>query len=495
MERREAPPTREGWFALHDFRTIDWDAWREAPDREREAALEEGEAFLETAEAVEDAQEGDSVTYGVTGHKADLLVVHLRETMAAVNALERRFEHTALAGFTERTHSYVSVTEASGYTNDELDPAEIDDAGLANYIGMRLHPTVPDAEYVCFYPMDKRRTPEQNWYDLPFEERAEHMESHGEIGRDYAGEVTQMITGSIGLDDWEWGVTLWSNDPAEFKNLLYEMRFDPSTSKFAEFGPFYTGQRLDPAQLSAFLAGESLDTAGEHAERDGHHAGEADAGDGTPSTSGAPPTDESGATPPPETGDGIRGAFEEMDIYAGQPHGEDVYAMVLYSEADTEELFEELDGLRGNFDHYDTHVQSAVYGDGRGDRSAVVSIWETQRAAETAGGFLSDLPGIVARAGETSGFGTMGMFYTVKPEYREDFAEKFDTVGGLLAEMDGHLDTRLMTNTEDENDMFIASQWESREDAMAFFRSDDFADTVDWGRDVLADRPRHVFLA
>jgi chlorite dismutase/heme-degrading monooxygenase HmoA len=499
MERREAPPTEEGWFALHDFRTIDWDAWRDAPEREREAALTEGRAFLEAAESVEDAEEGASVTYGVTGHKADLLLVHLRETMAEVNTLERRFEGTALAGFTERTHSHVSVTEASGYTNDELDPDEIEDTGLSNYIGMRLHPTVPDAEYVCFYPMDKRRDPEQNWYDLSFEDRAEHMESHGEIGREYAGEVTQMITGSIGLDDWEWGVTLWSNDPARFKNLLYEMRFDPSTSRFAEFGPFYTGQRLPPERLGAFLAGESLDAADEHPEDNGHHGGEADTDNGHHGDEADPDSErtseETGTTPPPETGDGIRGEFEEMDIYAGTPHGEDVYAMVLYSEADPDELFEELDGLRGNFEHYDTHVQSGVYADGRGDRSAVVSIWDTQRAAETAGGFLSDLPGVVARAGEESGFGTMGMFYTVKPDYRGEFTEKFDTVGDLLSGMDGHLDTRLMTNVEDENDMFIASQWESRNDAMAFFRSDAFADTVDWGRDVLADRPRHVFLA
>ena len=259
MERRDSPPTEEGWYALHDFRTIDWDAFRAATERDREAALDAGEAFLADAEAVADASEGASVTYSIIGHKADLLVIHLRETMGAVNALERRFESTALAEFTDRSTSYVSVTEASGYTNDELDPDEIDDAGLANYIRTRLYPTIPDAEYVCFYPMDKRRDPEQNWYDLPFEERAEHMQSHGEIGRDYAGEVTQMITGSIGLDDWEWGVTLWSNDPAGFKDLLYEMRFDPSTSKFAEFGPFYTGQRLVPAKLSAFFAGESLD--------------------------------------------------------------------------------------------------------------------------------------------------------------------------------------------------------------------------------------------
>jgi chlorite dismutase len=168
---------------------------------------------------------------------------------------------------------------------------------------------------------------------------------------------------------------------------------------------------------------------------------------------------------------------------------------VLYSEADPDDLFEEVDGLRSNFDHYGTHVKTAVYESHGDGRSAVVSIWETASAAETAAGFLSELPGVVARAGEESGFGTMGMFYTVKPEHREDFVEKFDVVGGLLDDMDGHYDTELLANREDENDMFIASQWAGREDAMAFFRSDEFRDTVQWGRDVLADRPRHVFLA
>jgi len=513
MERRDSPPTEEGWYALHDFRTIDWDAFRAATERDREAALDAGEAFLADAEAVADAREGASVTYSITGHKADLLVIHLRETMGAVNALERRFESTALAEFTERSTSYVSVTEASGYTNDELDPDEIDDAGLANYIRTRLYPTIPDAEYVCFYPMDKRRDPEQNWYDLPFEERAEHMRSHGEIGRDYAGEVTQMITGSIGLDDWEWGVTLWSNDPAGFKDLLYEMRFDPSTSKFAEFGPFYTGQRLAPAELSAFFAGESLDadagsdaTAGPHGGVDGGHHGEGDDGDGShhgedgdrhEGGDGRPGDRGSDRAPDgaPGTDDDIRGELAELDIYAGKPHGEDVYAMVLYSEADAGELFEELEGLRGNFEHYDTHVTSAVYEDDQGDRSAVVSLWETARAAETAGGFLSELPGIVARAGEESGFGTMGMFYTVEPDYREEFHEKFDDVLDVLDDRAGHIDTNLLVNRESTEDMFIASRWDSRGDATGFFRSDAFTDTVEWGRDALADRPRHVFLA
>ena len=152
-------------------------------------------------------------------------------------------------------------------------------------------------------------------------------------------------------------------------------------------------------------------------------------------------------------------------------------------------------GLRGDFDHYDTHVKTAVYDAEGRDRAAVVSIWDTASAAETAAGFLSELPEVVGRAGEGEGFGTMGMFYTVKPDYREEFAETFGTVEELLGGMEGHRETDLLANVEDENDMFIASEWDARENAMAFFRSDDFRETVEWGREVLADRPRHGFLA
>jgi chlorite dismutase len=513
---REPPATNEGWYALHDFRTVDWDAWRDAPQREREAALDSGVSFLRDRVNVTDAEEGSSAVFSMLGHKADLLVVHFRPTMADLDTAERAFEETAFAGYTEQSTSYVSVTEVGGYTSEEMtkEPSEIEDTGLARYAESKLYPEIPDSEFVCFYPMDKRRAPGENWYDLPFDERAEMMDTHGEIGKTYAGKVSQVITGSIGFDDYEWGVDLFSNDPEHIKDLLYELRFDESSSKYAEFGPFYFGRQFPPEDLPAFMAGEEVpadesdadsdhphgeghghgdgeghhhgdESGGHHGEDGGHHGGD----------SGGHHGDDAGGAD--EDGD-IRGELEDLDIYAGQPHGEDVYAMVLYSEADPDELFEEVDGLRGNFDHYDTHVKTAVYQANEAsdrDRSAVVSIWETQSAADTAGGFLADLPGIVARAGEESGFGTMGMFYTVKPEHREDFVEKFDTVGGLLDDMDGHLETDLLANREDENDMFIASQWESKEDAMSFFRSDAFSNTVDWGRDVLADRPRHVFLA
>jgi chlorite dismutase len=608
MDRREPPQTDEGWYVLHDLRTIDWDAWREAYEGERERALDDGVAFLESAEAVEDSTAGASAVFSVFGHEADLLMIHLRPTIADLDTLERRFEQTEFAGFTERTNSYLSVTEASGYTGAEayFDPDQEAEPGIKNYIESRLYPDLPDAEFVSFYPMDKRRDPEQNWYDLSFEERADLMSGHGDIGRDYAGKVSQIISGSVGLDDFEWGVTLFADDPTDVKDLLYEMRFDPSSSKFAEFGPFVSGRRFPPADLEALLDGEPIPTdesertapvddgapatpedasaerasAGELAaeldrldvtvEGEGHalvlHS-EADLADLREEVDGlrgnfehydshvltetvADPESDSAVVSVWETGraadtaagfleelpgvtgyhsgalDGsesefhdlggadesqddadaqaggdelsVREELEELDIYAGQPHGEDVYSLVLYSEADPEDLSAEVEELSDGFDRYDTHVKTAVYEAGSDEaHPAVVSIWETEDAAGTASDYLGDLPGIVRQAGDdaSSTFGTMGMFYTVKPDHREEFVDKFAEVGGLLAEMEGHVQTDLYANREDENDMFIASRWESRENCMEFFRSDAFGDTVDWGRDILADRPRHVFLA
>lgn len=637
-EPRDPPPTDEGWYALHDFRTIDWDRWRETPERERERVLEEAIEYFNDAVAVEDADEGVTAVYSTLGHKADLLVLHLRPTSAHVGALERSFEGTAFAEYTDREHSFFSVTEASGYSERarEYFEGELDEnSGLANYIKTRLHPTVPDATHVCFYPMNKRRDPGQNWYDLPFDERAEHMAAHGDIGRDYGGRVVQMITGAIALDDWEWGVTLWGDDLVDMKDLLYEMRFDPSTSQFAEFGPFYVGRRIAPSDLPALLAGEPVpagesddrqtphetdvestpvhpddatDETGDEAEHESHAAGgpptgvsggpdsDGDAGwtetdeidshltrlgvrpgeeftqDGyalvlysnadaqnladeveglrgnfehydshvlttvraesgrsgivsvwdaeraadtahgflreLPGVSesyggtveaGAATGDsdehtEGSATPAEESAD-IRETLDGLDVYGGQPHGEDIYALVLYSQAPLETLESEVSNLSDGFDRYDTHEGTTVYDDPNSETAAVVSLWETTDAAETASEYLGDLPGIVGWAAEGDGFETMGMFYTVKPEHREEFVDVFADVGELLDGMDGHRETALLVNTDDENDMFIASQWDSKEDAMEFFRSDAFAETLEFGRDVLDDRPRHVFLA
>jgi len=504
----DAPPTDEGWFVLHDFYTVDWDAWRDAPERDRDAALDEAESFFAHREALADADEGDSAVFSITGQDADLMFVHFRESLDELDRIQRSFEQTAFAAYTERAHSYVSVVEVSGYTApDYFEDPESVDAGLRQYFESKLTPEIPEDTYVSFYPMSKRRQPEQNWYDLPLEERAEMMEVHGDLGKQYAGKVSQVIASSVGLDDWEWGVTLFADDLTDIKDIVYEMRFDEVSAKYGEFGEFFVGRRFPPSDLAAFMDGAEVPTpedAGhdhahahsesEHGHGDGHHGDghdHAHGDDGHHDHDG----DHHDHGEDEQGDDDIRGELEDLDIYAGKPHGEDVYATVLYSEADTDELFEEVEGLRGNFEHYDTHVKTAVYDGRESDRAAVVSIWDTASAADTAAGFLSELPDIVSRAGEESGFGTMGMFYETKPEHTDDFVEKFDTVADVLAEMDGHFETDLMVNVEDEDDMFIASQWASKEDAMAFFRSDDFADTVDWGRDVLADRPRHVFLA
>ena len=489
---RQPPDTAEGWYALHDFRTIDWDAWRGAPERTREQAIEEGVSYLRNHEAVADAEDGASAVFSVLGHDADLLILHFRPEMADLDTAERRFEQTAFAEFTERANSYVSVTEVGGYTSEEMakGPDAIEDSGLANYVRSKLYPAIPDAEFVCFYPMDKRRQPGQNWYDLPFDERAELIASHGEIGKSYAGKVVQVITGSLGMDDHEWGVTLWSDDPTDIKDLLYEMRFDEGSSKYADFGAFQFGRRFPPEDLTAFMAGETIPTDGEGDADGGHHVeSDGESSHGSNSHHGSEDS---------ESGDDVadlRAELAEMGVYAGQPHGEDVYALVVYSETDLDELETEVEGLAGNFDHYDTHIKTAVYEALGGEKTAVASLWETEKAASIAGGYLSDLPGVVGEAGEGETFSTLGMFYTVKPEHREDFVERFETVGGMLGEMDGHVESFLLANTDDADDMFIASEWADQDAATEFFRSEAFRDTVDWGREILADRPRHVFLA
>ncbi|UTF53876.1 heme-binding protein [Natronosalvus rutilus] len=513
MDRRRPPQTEEGWYVLHDFRSVDWDAWRNAPERRRARALEEGIDYLSSATSLTDvdAEEGGSAVFSVIGHEADFMVLHLRPTIADLDALERRFEGTALAEFTEHTDSYLSVTEVSGYMSEEYFEEDGEaDSGIARYIESRLEPEIPDAEYVSFYPMDKRRDAEWNWYDLSFDERAEYMSGHGDIGRKYAGRVTQIISGSVGLDDHEWGVTLFADDPADIKGLLYEMRFDPSSSRFGEFGRFRFGRRFAPENLRALLSGErvsqEVDEGDGHSHGHGHDHGSSRGhhGHGGDDKSSGHHGDSSGHDHAHGSDDGddsnVRDELEDLGVYAGKPHGEDVHAVVLYSAADVDDLFEEVQGLRANFDHYDSHVKTAVYdaeGDG-GDENeaAVVSLWETERAANTAAGFLGDLPEIVRQAGdEGDSWGTMGMFYAVEPDHRGDFVGTFEEVGDALADMDGHRKTTLLANLEDENDMFIASRWDAREDAMAFFRSDAFAETVEWGRDILTERPRHVFLA
>ncbi len=246
-----APETLEGWFALHDLRRIDRAAWNQLPAPEREKALAETTGLLASFEGVEDAPVGRSITYSMIGHKADLLMLHLRPGVGELHDLERAFDQTMLAAYTTRPSSYLSVIEISRHGSPEGTAENVEDSP---YMQARLYPEIPPHNgYLCFYPMSKKRQGTDNWYLLSAAERGELMRAHGRTGRHYAGRVTQIVTGSIGLDDWEWGVTLFSDDPLEFKKLIYEMRFDEVTARYADFGSFYVGWRLLPEDLPRWL--------------------------------------------------------------------------------------------------------------------------------------------------------------------------------------------------------------------------------------------------
>ena len=245
------PETLDGWFALHDFRRFDRAGWRRLAESEQTRALSQAAEVLRSFEKVTDGPGGHSISYSVLGHKADLLMFHLRPEVGQLHELERAFDNTVLARYTTRPYSYLSVTEVSRHGAPE---GAAENFEASPHVQARLYPEIPaHNSFVCFYPMSKKREGTDNWYTLSASERGELMRAHGRTGRRYTGKVTQIVTGSMGLDDWEWGVTLFSDDPLQFKKLVYEMRFDEVSARFAEFGPFYVGRRLDPEDLGRYL--------------------------------------------------------------------------------------------------------------------------------------------------------------------------------------------------------------------------------------------------
>jgi chlorite dismutase len=270
----ETPPvplTLEGYSVLHQMMRVKRAEWRKLPLSEQVAIVNEAEAALD---GMEKRTEGPSALFSMLGHKAELLFVHFRNSFADLKQAELALAGLRLSDYLEVTTSYLSVIELGLYESTAKIYKALQDRGLEPHspewnagiqenmarqreaMRPRLFPEIPPHRYVCFYPMDRRRGEEKNWYKVPFEERARQMGEHGMIGRRYAGEVKQIISGSIGLDDWEWGVTLWSEDPVSFKKLIYEMRFDEVSAVYALFGTFYVGLRCPAAQLGKFLGGE-----------------------------------------------------------------------------------------------------------------------------------------------------------------------------------------------------------------------------------------------
>ncbi len=244
----EAAQTLDGWYVLHDLRTIDWQAWNAATSEEQKNALDEITKLRAEWTATEERKEGSYAFYSIVGQKADFILMHLRETLEELNEIENAFNRSSFARYTVKAYSYVSVVELSNYMGTPgVDPMQVPE------IVARLKPILPKSKHICFYPMNKKRNLEDNWYMLPMEERKTLMRSHGMIGRGYAGKVKQIISGSVGFDDWEWGVTLFSDDALQFKKLVYEMRFDEVSARYGEFGSFFVGNLLTEEAFASLL--------------------------------------------------------------------------------------------------------------------------------------------------------------------------------------------------------------------------------------------------
>jgi hydrogen peroxide-dependent heme synthase len=262
------PLTIEGYSVLHQMVRVRWSVWRPLAVAEKRVILDEASGILA---AMEQNASGQSALFSVLGHKGDLMFVHFRKSFDELNAAELQLAQMRLSDFLEPTTSYLSVIELGLYESTIKAYRDLKDRGIEAHsdewkreIGEvlarqkeamhpRLFPEMPKHRYVSFYPMDRRRGEVKNWYSLPIEERARQMNEHGLIGRRYAGEVRQIITGSIGFDDWEWGVDLFADDPLVFKKLIYEMRFDEVSAVYALFGQFYLGLRCPAAELGRLL--------------------------------------------------------------------------------------------------------------------------------------------------------------------------------------------------------------------------------------------------
>ncbi len=265
------PLTLEGSSLVHQFFRFDWKAWRATRADECERIAAEAIEALKGMERKAPGTPVRSALYSQLGHKGDLILVHFRESLKDLNQVELDLAQTALYDYLEPRHSYVSVVELGLYESTRktyeaaaakgFEPhspewnAEIADSLKRGSEAMapRLFPAVPEAKYLCFYPMDRKRGEQVNWYTIPFAERQRMMHEHGLIGRRYGDQVKQIISGSIGMDDWEWGVDLFADDPLVFKKLVYEMRFDESSARYAEFGPFMVAIRLGAEDLERLV--------------------------------------------------------------------------------------------------------------------------------------------------------------------------------------------------------------------------------------------------
>jgi hydrogen peroxide-dependent heme synthase len=264
------PATLEGWYSLHQAFEIDFRSLGSLPRDEREE-LAQGAHRLFAGLAVPNGSEGWTGAYRLAGGGADVMLVHFRPTLDELSDVAITVKQSSLGPYLKLVYDYLAVTEVGLYHataeaarehepgSEEYKQAIAEQAAAeaaSQHVKTRLYPSPPEEmRYLSFYPMTKRRNATENWYALDVAERSRLMREHGMTGRRYAGRVFQVITGSVGLDDWEWGVTLFARDPLEFKRIVTEMRYDEASARYSDFGRFFTGSRMMPDGWLSLLGG------------------------------------------------------------------------------------------------------------------------------------------------------------------------------------------------------------------------------------------------
>ena len=264
MSNKEVTPLvpREGWHVMHLFYQVDHGQWSLLDDEEKRQAKTRLTELVQEIRATDDTH---LLVFSIATPKADIGFMLLTPDLQVANAYEKQLTLSLGADVLTPVYSYLSQTESSEYTTTEeqyaketligekgfKEGSEQYEAAIAEfnermekYLQHRLYPVLPDWPVICFYPMSKRRSGNDNWYSLNFEARKELMSGHARVGRTYSGRILQLITGSTGLDEFEWGVTLLANDTIDIKAIVYEMRFDEVSARYAEFGDFYIGMQL-----------------------------------------------------------------------------------------------------------------------------------------------------------------------------------------------------------------------------------------------------------
>lgn len=255
---------------LHLFYRVDRRLWKLLEPQERSQAFDCLSRVLEKFRNNKDCQ---GHLYSIVGHKADFALMLIDPDLNHINQAENAVAASFPGGTLQTIHSYLSMTETSEYITreDDYDRSLREKEGLPadspvyqqkmqafrdamqRYVNERLYPKLPSHRVMCFYPMNKGRGELKNWYSLDFETRKRLMGGHAITGRRFASKVQQLVTGSTGMDQWEWGVTLFADDPVYFKRIVYEMRFDEVSAVYGQFGDFFVGIHLEATELPARL--------------------------------------------------------------------------------------------------------------------------------------------------------------------------------------------------------------------------------------------------